>query len=188
MATAAADAAHESHKVGAKDGIRDLGFGGRGRSGGRSRCAGRNEYWLSGRVHLGNESKMAVHASREAGFAQVVVVDLQALVSGADERRLVAAVASDADVDKWVLLGCSALRLLLLLRKLGRGLGGYRHSLQGRLRNSGNGQIGFTLNLNGIVLGTVGRDAEAALTGANDSHGFIHKAELQADDQWVHVG
>jgi hypothetical protein len=174
--------------VGAKDGIRDLGFGGRGRSGGRSRCAGRNEYWLGGRVHLGNESKMAVHASREAGFAQVVVVNLQALVSGADERRLVAAVASDADVNKWVLLGCSALCLLLLLRKLGRGLGGYRRSLQGRLRNSGNGQIGFTLNLNGIVLGTDGRDAEAALTGANDSHGFIHKAELQADDQWVHVG
>ena len=48
-------------------------------------------------------------------MAQVVIVNLQALVSDSDERRLIAAVAGDADVDEGVLLDGSLLLLLLLL-------------------------------------------------------------------------
>jgi hypothetical protein len=48
-------------------------------------------------------------------MAQVVIVNLQALVSDSDERRLIAAVACDADVDEGVLLDGSLLLLLLLL-------------------------------------------------------------------------
>ena len=110
---AAADAAHQRHQVCAKVGIRDGGGGG-GR-GGLLLGARGQEHGLGTGMLLRNEGEVALHAAGEARLAQVVVVDLQALVSDSDERRLIAAVAGDANVDKGVLLGGRLLLLLLLL-------------------------------------------------------------------------
>jgi len=91
-------------------------------------------------------------------------------------------------------------RLLLLL---GSGLRGFRHC---RLSKSlgvfigreqvndgsglftGTGHVSLTLHLNDVVLRALGGDAGAAVAGAWDRHGLVCEAELEADDQRVHVG
>jgi len=151
--------------VGAEICIRDRSRG-RGRCGllfgGREHRARGDEHGLGVRMLLRNESEVCLHASGEAGLAQVVIVNLQALVSNSDERRLVAAIAGDADVDKRVLLGGA---LLLLLNERLRCCNCGLHE---GLRVDGKGRVSLAKNLNGIVLRTFGRDAETALAGTND--------------------
>jgi hypothetical protein len=123
-------------------------------------------------------------------MAQVVIVNLQALVSHSDERRLIAAVAGDADVDEGVLLdGSLLLLLLLLLMLLDRGFRDCNCGLKNRRRVvEGKGQVGLALDLNSIILRAVRGDAETAVAGASNGDGLVREAELQADDQRVDVG
>jgi len=141
-------------------------------------------------MNLRNESEVALHAPRETGLAEVVIIKLKALVTDADKRRLIAPIARDADVDKGALLSNRLLLLVLLLLLLlfeGR-LWSCHCRLNNRRSLEGKGQVSLALHLNTVVLGALGGDADAALVGARDRHGLVHEAEFQADNQWVHFG
>lgn len=114
---------------------------------------------------LRNEREMALHAFQEAGLAEIIVIKLKALVTDADKRRLVAAVAGDVDADKGVLLSGRLLPMLLFLL-LQSGFRNCHCRLNKRLRVDGKGQVSFALHLNAVVLRAVGGDADAALAGA----------------------